>query len=573
MKTTTSTHPQTALYARVSSDRQKEEGTIESQIEALQDEARKSHLQIPEEWIFRDEGYSGANLERPALEALRDLVHEGQVETILVYAPDRLARKYALQVLLLEEFARNGASVEFVRSVKGETPEERLLLHFQGMIAEYERSMIVERSRRGKRYKAKQGRVNVLCGAPYGYNYQRVGDHEDARYEINPREAAVVKQVYEWYTEKEETIAGIVRKLNANEVPTRSGKARWERTTVWGMLKNPAYKGKACFGKTKATGERVKRTKRQRARGGPSPRARRHEDVPRDQWIEIDVPAIVDENTFEWVQQRLEENRKRSKRRTIEPSLLQSLLVCKECGYALYRVSTTTSAGKKIYYYRCVGSDNHRFEGGRVCGSKPLRVDMLDDLVWSHLIELLQTPTLVEAEIEKRKQASRESKLNMRRQKGLQEEIRRLESQINRMLDAYQEDLLTLDELRQRTTPANKRLGTARTDLANAKAAAIDEERLDTIGQDVENFLRCFQLREERLTVEEKQQIVRLLVKEVVVSGEIVAVHHSIPILKKKLAISPEGYPLCTRRHHPSLGRPFIRVVVLAAQMIFGLGG
>ncbi len=188
---------------------------------------------------------------------------------------------------------------------------------------------------------------------------------------------------------------------------------------------------------------------------------------------------------------------------------------------------------------------------------------MLDDLVWSHLIELLQTPTLVEAEIEKRKQASRESKLNMRRQKGLQEEIRRLESQINRMLDAYQEDLLTLDELRQRTTPANKRLGTARTDLANAKAAAIDEERLDTIGQDVENFLRCFQLREERLTVEEKQQIVRLLVKEVVVSGEIVAVHHSIPILKKKLAISPEGYPLCTRRHHPTLGRTYVGITHL----------
>ncbi len=347
---------------------------------------------------------------------------------------------------MLEEFSRNGVSIEFIRSVKGETPEEQLLLQFQGMIAEYERSMIVERSRRGKRYKARQGKVNVLCGAPYGFDYHKVGEHGDARYEINPREAAIVKQVYAWYTENGESMADIVRKLNATEVPTRSGNTRWERTTVWGMLKNPAYKGKACFGKTKATDERVKRTKRQRARGGPSPRATRHEDVPRDQWIEIDVPAIINEATFDWARQKLKENRQRSKRRTIEPSLLQSLLVCKECGYALYRTSTKTSAGKKIYYYRCIGSDNYRFEEGRVCESKPIRVDILDGLVWSHLIELLRTPKLVEDEIERRKQASRESKLSMHRQNGLQDEIRRLDKQLNSLLDAYQQDLLTLDE-------------------------------------------------------------------------------------------------------------------------------
>ena len=561
MKTQTNMPLQAALYARVSSDRQKEEGTIESQLEALRAEAKQRNWNIPEEWIFRDEGYSGANLERPGLESLRDLVHEGEIETVLVYAPDRLARKYALQVLLLEEFSRNGANVEFVRSVKGETPEEQLLLHFQGMIAEYERSMIVERSRRGKRYKAKQGRVNVLCGAPYGYEYHRVSEHGDARYEINPREAAVVKQVYGWYTQQAESIAGIVRKLNDHEVPTKSGKARWERTTVWGMLKNPAYKGKACFGKTRAVDGKPKPNRKQRARGGPSPRARRHEDVPQNQWIEIEVPAIVDEATFDWAQQRLKENQKRSKRRTVEPSLLQSLLVCKQCGYALYRTSTTTSAGKKIYYYRCVGSDNYRFENGRVCQSKPIRVDMLDDLVWSHLIELLRTPKLVEEEIERRKEASRESKLSVRRRKELQEEIRRLEKQINRLLDAYQEDLLTLDELRQRSTSLNKRLGTARTELENAKAAAVEEGHFDVIGQEVNHFLHSLQLREERLTMEEKQGIVRLLVKEVVVSGEIVKVHHSIPIPKKKLAHFPESYLLCTRRHHRALRGALLRLL------------
>ena len=554
MKTQHDTHRQVALYARVSSERQKEEGTIESQIEALLAEARQRCWHVPGEWIFRDEGYSGANLERPGLEVLRDLVHDGEIESVLVYAPDRLARKYALQVLLLEEFSRNGASVEFVRAVKGETPEEQLLLHFQGMIAEYERSMIVERSRRGKRHKARQGRVNVLGGAPYGFDYHRVGDHADARYEINPRQASVVRQVFAWYTEDGQTIAGIVRKLNESGVPTGRGGARWERTTVWGMLKNPAYKGKACFGKTKTTGTPGKRTKKLRERGGPSPRARCHENVPQDQWIEIDVPAIVDEAVFEWAQQRLKENRQRSSRRTVKPSLLQSLLVCKECGYSLYRTSTRTSAGKKIYYYRCIGSDNYRFDNGRVCGCKPLRVDMLDDLVWSHLMELLRTPKLVEDEIARRKRASREGRLAMRSRKALQEEIQRLETQINRLLDAYQEELLTLAELRQRTTPLNRRMATTRTDLAKAEAAVVDKGRLDLIARDVNSFLECLQVHQERLTFEEKQQIVRLLIKEVVVSGDLVQVNHSIPIPKKK-RLPLERYPLCTRRHQSAVSQ------------------
>jgi site-specific DNA recombinase len=158
-----------AIYARVSSDRQKEEGTIGSQREALLEYAQAHELTVPAEWIFEDEGYSGAVLARPALERLRDLAAEGQLEAVLVYAPDRLSRKYAYQVLLIEEFARRGVETLFVKSPSAQTPEERLLLQFQGMIAEYERAQIAERTRRGRRYRAKEGLVNVLSVAPYGY--------------------------------------------------------------------------------------------------------------------------------------------------------------------------------------------------------------------------------------------------------------------------------------------------------------------------------------------------------------------------------------------------------------------
>ena len=185
-----------ALYARVSSDRQKEEQTIGSQIAALREHARNTGYDVPEEWIFQDEGYSGAILVRPALEQLRDLVAEGELDAVIVHSPDRLSRKYAYQVLLLEEFARHGTQVIFLRSPAGETPEEKLLVQFQGMIAEYERALIMERTRRGKIHRARNGSVSVLGGAPYGDRYVRKTDAADAYYEVLPEQAQVVEEVF-----------------------------------------------------------------------------------------------------------------------------------------------------------------------------------------------------------------------------------------------------------------------------------------------------------------------------------------------------------------------------------------
>lgn len=165
-----------AIYARVSSDRQKEEHTIASQTAALMAFAREQDCDVPVEWVFEDEGYSGASLVRPGLERVRDLAAEGRIEAVLVHAPDRLSRRYAHQILLIEEFARVGVETLFVRSPRATTPEDQLLLQFQGMIAEYERAQILERSRRGKRHRAQQGQVNVLSGAPFGYRYVRKTD-------------------------------------------------------------------------------------------------------------------------------------------------------------------------------------------------------------------------------------------------------------------------------------------------------------------------------------------------------------------------------------------------------------
>ena len=295
-----------AIYARVSSDRQREQNTIASQTALLLEYATAHDWVVPQEWIFQDDGYSGSVLARPGLERLRDLVAEGFIETLLVYAPDRLSRKYAYQVLLLEEFSRCGAETVFLKSAGGDSPEERLLVQFQGMIAEYERAQIAERTRGGKRHRAKTGYVNVLSGAPYGYRYVRKSDGAEAYYAVIEAEAEVVREVFELYTKELWSIGAIGRHLNQRGVSTRFNRGPWERSTIWGMLRNPAYQGTACFGKTERA-PRQKITKPLRQKGGFSTRSSTSRERHAQEWIAVPVPALVSEEIFAMAQERLVE--------------------------------------------------------------------------------------------------------------------------------------------------------------------------------------------------------------------------------------------------------------------------
>src|SRR5580704_9208813 len=263
-----------AIYARVSSARQAKDQTIGSQLSALREHAGQSRLEVPEEWVFADDGHSGATLIRPGLEALRDLATQCCLDVILVCSPDRLARKFAYQALLIEELARCGVRVEFVKGPRGDSPEDQLLVQFQGVFAEYEKAQLAERYRRGKAWRAKSGSVNVLSGAPYGYRYVRKTPETGARYEIVEYEAAVVTELFRRYADGGVSIADLGRWLTAQAIPTRTGKARWNGSVLSGMLRNPAYAGTAVFGKTQAVHEpaaRVNRTARLAGRTVPRP--------------------------------------------------------------------------------------------------------------------------------------------------------------------------------------------------------------------------------------------------------------------------------------------------------------
>jgi site-specific DNA recombinase len=549
----------TAIYARVSSERQKEEKTIESQTFALKEFAQAQNYVVPESWVFEDEGYSGATLARPGLERLRDLVSEGQVEIILVHSPDRLSRRYAYQVLLLEEFSRQGVEVRFLKGNAGQTPEEQLLVQFQGMIAEYERAQITERCRRGKRHRAKTGLVNVLSGAPYGYRYLKKTEGSDSCYVIDENEVPVVRQVYQWYTEEGLSLGAIARRLTEQGVPTRRGKARWERSVVWAMLRNPAYVGRAAYGKTESA-ERRRITRPLRQKGGFSKRCRANRERPREQWIEIAVPALISEPSFARAQERLTQNQRLSRKNTREITLLQGLLVCAECGYGLYRTSTRTSK-RRAKYYRCLGSDRWRQLMKTPCTCRPIRVEDVDEAVWTQLKRLLEDPLLVRAELERRRdEGLRANPIEQRRQR-VEHDIQRVNQQIDKLLDAYQEGLLGLGELRQRMPALRKKQAAAQKELENAHWQALAEEQLRQLDQSLETFLGHLKQSARNLTVADKQKIIRLLVKEIIVEKDTIIVRHCIPLTSyaepadERLngQTDQSSYQVCTRRDHAAL--------------------
>jgi site-specific DNA recombinase len=372
-------------------------------------------------------------------------------------------------------------------------------------------------------------------------------------------EAQVVRQAYEWYTVEGLSIGDVTRRINELGVPTKKHGAKWERSTVWAMLRNPAYKGAACFGKTKTAPRQRTNNRKLRQRGGLPARNSANHELPREQWIEIAVPALVEENTFALAQERLASNKQFASRRTIEPSLLQGLVYCRDCGYALYRTSTRSSA-RKIHYYRCLGSDAWRYEGKARCDQSPIRLDLLEHIVWTELVRLLEDPTLIQAELNRRLEAARNASPAKRREETLARELAQTNRRMERLLTAYQEELLSLDELRRRMPELRQREQRQQAELNALHTQVADQAAYLRLAQTLSTFLDNLRANVKTLDVHDRQRITRLLVKEIIVGHDSITIRHSIPnavrssdgnpgspILpgSKKGATSDTNYPLC----------------------------
>ena len=450
-----------AAYLRVSSRGQRDRETIASQREAVLAHAGGRGWTVPGERVFADDGFSGATLDRPALEALRDAVAGGEVETVVVLSADRLSRNFAHQMLLQEEFARQGARIVFVQEPDDATPQGMLLRQMLSAISEYERTQIAERSRRGKIHRARQGSLNMISRPPYGYRLIRKTEASGARLEIDEAEATVVRRIYDLYVREYVReglkMHGVSRRLDADGVRPRHAE-RWPTATVAVILRNEAYVGRAAYLKTVGTGKPARRNRTGRRKAGAVRRLTGRAVRPREEWIELPVPAIVEATVFARAQRRRAENRRFSPRKTADPTLLQGLCVCAECGYTIGRNSGNSgkgSYGKRIYYYRCHGVDSWRRPQGAVCDNPPVRADELDAEVWREVLALLENPQLVRSEIDRRLAAANDTATNDRRTAALRAESSRNQTRMRRLLEAYQEGLATLDELREMRPHAN----------------------------------------------------------------------------------------------------------------------
>jgi site-specific DNA recombinase len=539
--------PRPALYARVSSDQQAQHDTIASQLAAVQAFATAQGVRLEPDLIFADNGISGTTLARPKLDALRDKAAAGEIDQILILNPDRLARKYTHQLMLVEEFKKLGVTITFVNRQIATSPEDQLLLQMQGVIAEYEREKIVERHRRGKLHKAQQGKVCVLSGAPYGYVYIPATDTEEARYEIHECEAAVVQRVFHLLVDEGQSIGAIARLLTAEQIPTRRDVGRWERSVIWAMLRNPAYTGQAAYRKTEVV-ERKRPTKQARDHTFyPKHVHSSTRDRPREDWIRIPVPALISEAVFERAHERLEANKRFSPRNNKRYEyLLSGLIRCQQCGYALYGKPASNSKYKRLYY-RCAGQDGHRWKDGRVCTAHPIRVEALDDLVWEQTCKLLEHPELVLQEYtrraqQKQRQSSEATALLAKKKRELtQQEVEK-----ERLLDLYQTGHVGLTEIEPRVKSLRAKLKKLHDECALVEKAAKEEHHRLQLIEQFAVFTKRMNTNFSTLSFAERRQVVRLLVEEVVVntSTEEITVRHILPV--------DQTFPLCKRSKYPA---------------------
>ncbi|MGP8205224.1 MAG: recombinase family protein, partial [Acidimicrobiales bacterium] len=541
-----------AIYARVSTEAQEARGTIGSQLEALREHlAAEGHAPAGE---FVDDGYSGARLDRPGLDALRDAAEAGLVDVVLCLTPDRLSRSYAYQVLISDELARHGAAVRYLDSPDiASDPQARLLTQVQSVIAEYERAKISERSRRGKLFRARAGEA-VYWKAPFGYTrVPRQGDRP-AHLVINEAQAAVVRRIFADYTTGGLSLRKITLALNAEGVTTPSGR-RWITSTLGRVLRRETYVGRLWVNRTKTV-------------PGRAPGARPRE-VPRakEEWIAVPCPAIIDEATFAAAARACADNTNFSARR-LNPDeegwLLRGLVFC-ACGARSIVDRGGSSQPGGIHYYSCRNRQGIWTGHDRTCLARNVRADGLDDFVLGQVRAALSSPEVLlagERAVAERQPAP-DDELLAKELTRLGRRIEATTAERRRLADLYQAGVLGPDELAQRASDIEGRrsqLSAQRDQLLAQRRELASGNRLR---QRLEGFASQVLAAFDDLDFHQRQRLMRLLVERVQVRGWEIDIHLRIP-LDEPPPLHPAPAPIdgapkgatCTEAAHPHRGQP-----------------
>ena len=527
---------QAAIYARVSTQHQERDQTIDSQLSILTSWCHEQRYELRDEHVYRDEGYSGARLDRPGLDALRDAARAGEFEVVAILTPDRLARKYAYQVLVLEELRRMGCEVVFVQRPISDDPNDQLLLQIQGAIAEYERAVLGERFRRGKLQQARNGHY-TFGHAPYGYRYIPKQDGVPGHLVVDETEADLVRLLYRWLVDEPLSIRQILKRLNFGPWYPRSGRHPWSPSVVHHILADPLYSGTAYANRYRFVPPKRPRGPRKPGTAENSCRQPR----PKEEWIPIPVPALIDQRTADRAQEQLARNAALSWRNNTKYSyLLRCLLTCQYCGLAMFGVAyAATATQPERRYYLCHGKDRILSAREHACPRRRVKADELDVAVWNHVSQLLDDPARLLAQFQRAAQHSAEGDAQEQAvRQRLQGRLDRLGREERRLLDAYQAEVLTLEELAQRRQAVALRRQAFEQEQAQAEQLRQERLHAQTVLTDLTAFCDRVRSRLHEVSFEEQQAILQLLIERIIVGDDTLEIRHVIPLTSGGTATS-----------------------------------
>jgi site-specific DNA recombinase len=516
-----------ALYVRVSTSHQVERQTIEQQLGLLNDHVRAHAADgwaLEPRHVFRDDGCSGASLARPGLDRLRDAAKAREIDRVLITAPDRLVRNYVHQMVLIEELSRVGCAVEFLDRPMSNDPHDQLLLQIRGAVAEYERTLIAERMRRGRLTKMRAGLLLPWTHAPYGYRVDPDRPRDPAAVRVEPAEAAIVAELFAQYREPVVSLAQLAVRLTKTGVLTPFGRTRWSSATVRGILRNPTYTGLLY-------GQRTRYRPATHRRSAIAPLGQPHGTampLPVSEWLLIgQVPALVSQAHFDEVQMKLSQNRAFARRNnTAHSYLLRALVSCGCCGLAC----TARATNGKHFYYLCNGKSQpvHSHRATR-CPARFTPAAQLDELVWADLCALLANRRSLAAAFEQANGGAWLPQELQARQDNLRHGQAHLRRQLERLTEAYLDTVVPLQEYQRRRHDLEQRIEALAAQERQLGSDADRQREIAGIAASLEEFRRRVSKSLVSATFEQRRQLVMLLVDRVVVTGADVEIRYVLP--------------------------------------------